>query len=274
LTEGALKADGSVSISGTLNAGADTTPSAPLIGRVNTGVYAGVESDVKVGFSAQGSRLLEANASKNALLGATDIFNAPFIRLSNSLSNYSTANGSGAPTYAFAGENNTGLGQTQVQSVSLMVNGSAKFTAGAAGINAHSHKIEGVADPTNAADAATKNYVDSVVKAKKEISFLVGSLPVGWSFGAALILSIYDKALIYNSATAALTYESASNPTTILIPSDFSTNPNCQVYVDNYRLVKMAKNSGIREVAFATARAIVLNYNLAIGQVVTIHLPG
>jgi hypothetical protein len=155
-----------------------------------------------------------------------------------------------------------------------MVSGAAKLTAGTTSINAHSNKIEGVADPVNNSDVATKNYVDKVVKPRKEISFLVGSLPVGWSSGAALILSIYDKALVYNSATAALTYESASSPTTILIPSNFSTNADCQVYVDNVRLVKMAKNSGIREVAFASSRAIVLNYNLAIGQIVTIHLPG
>jgi hypothetical protein len=274
LTEGALKADGSVALNASLNVGIDTTPTTPIIGRVNTGIYAGVETEVKVGFSAQGSRLLEANASKDALLGATDLLNAPFIRLSNTLSNYSIASTSGSPTYAFAGENNTGVGQTQVQSVSLMVSGAAKLTAGTTSINAHSNKIEGVADPVNNSDVATKNYVDKVVKPRKEISFLVGSLPVGWSSGAALILSIYDKALVYNSATAALTYESASSPTTILIPSNFSTNADCQVYVDNVRLVKMAKNSGIREVAFASSRAIVLNYNLAIGQIVTIHLPG
>lgn len=274
LTEGALKADGSVSLNGGLQTEVDTTPTAPLIGRATTGVYAGVQSEVKVGFSAQGSRLLEANASKNALLGATDEFNAPFIRLTNTISSYTSTGSSASPTYAFAGENNTGIGQAQVQTVSLMVNGSAKLTAGASGINAHSHKIEGVADPINSTDAATKNYVDAMVKPRREISFLVASLPTGWSFGAALILSIYDSALIYNSATAALTYESAVDPKIILIPSDFSTNPDCQVYVDNSRLVKMASNSGIRQVAFATNRAIVLNYNLSVGQIVTIHLPG
>lgn len=274
ITQGTLKADGSVTLSSGLKTSADTTPAAPLIGRATTGVYAGVESEAKVGFSAQGSRLLEANAAKGALIGATDSFNAPFIRLNNTISSYSSTGTSGAPTYAFAGENNTGIGQTQVQSVSLLVNGSAKLTAGPAGINAHNHKLEGVAEPINDNDAATKNYVDTVVKPRKEISFLVQSLPVGWSTGAALILSIYDSALIYNSATASLTYESAANLNTVLVPSDFSTNPDCQVYVDNSRLVKMAKTSGIREVAFGTDRAIVLNYNLAVGQIVTIHLPG
>lgn len=274
LMEGALKADGSISVSGGLKSSADTTPTAPLIGRSNTGMYAGVESDIKVGFSAQGSRLLEANASKNALLGATDLFNAPFIRLTNSISSYASGGSAAAPTYAFAGENSTGLGQSQVQTVSLMVNGSAKLTAGTSAINLHSHKIEALADPVNSSDAATKSYVDTMVKPRREISFRVTSLPIGWSYGAALILSIYDTSLIYSSATASLIYESSTNPKIILIPSDFSTNPDCQVYVDNARLVKMARSSGIREVAFATNRAIVLNYNLTVGQIVTIHLPG
>lgn len=273
LTQNALKADGSVGLSAGLSSTVDTAPTTPLIGRADTGMYAGIETDVKVGFSAQGTRLLEANASRNVLLGASDTFNAPLIRLTNTISNYNTDAPTGEPTYSFAGESSTGVGQTKVQSVSLIVSGAPRLTAGAGVINAHNQKLIGLSDPENSTDAATKAYVDSVAKPRQEISFVVSSLPVGWSSGAALILSIYDSALIFNSASAALTYESANSNKSILVPANFSTNPDCQVYVDNQRLVKMAKLSGIREVAYASGRAILLNYNLSVGQVVTIHLP-
>jgi hypothetical protein len=237
-------------------------------------MYASTESSVKVGFSASGKRLLEANASTDALVGATDSFNAPYIRLSNTISNYSSVLSTGVPTYAFAGESQTGVGQTQVQSVSLIVNGAAKLSAGTNGLSAHNNRVIAVADPVQSSDVATKNYVDTMVKPRKELSFLVQSLPVGWSSGSAIILSIYDKALIFSSATGVLTYESASDNKLVVVPSDFSTNPDCQVYLDNLRLVKMARTSGVREVTYGTPRSIILNYNLSVGQVVTIHLPG
>lgn len=274
LTTNVLKSDGTVQLSKGLNTTADSTPAAPLIGKASTGMYAGTEGSIKVGFSASGKRLLEANASKGALIGATDLFNAPYIRLSNTINNYSSVLGAGVPTYAFAGEAQTGLGQTQVQSVSLIVNGSPKISAGMYTLNAHNNRVIAVADPVESSDVATKNYVDVMVKPRKEMSFLVESLPVGWTAGSALLLSIYDKALIFNSSAATLAYESASDNKLVVVPSDFRTNPECQVYVNNLRLVKMAKANGIREVMYSTSRAILLNYDLAIGQVVTVHLPG
>ena len=274
LTTNVLKADGTVQLSKGLNTSSDSAPANPLIGKSGTGMYASTESSVKVGFSASGKRLLEANASTDALVGATDSFNAPYIRLSNTISNYSSVLSTGVPTYAFAGESQTGVGQTQVQSVSLIVNGAAKLSAGTNGLSAHNNRVIAVADPVQSSDVATKNYVDTMVKPRKELSFLVQSLPVGWSVGSAIILSIYDKALIFSSATGVLTYESASDNKLVVVPSDFSTNPDCQVYVDNLRLVKMAKTSGVREVTYGTPRSIILNYNLSVGQVVTIHLPG
>jgi hypothetical protein len=274
LTSNILKADGSVSLSKGLSLSADSTPASPAIGKGNTGLYAATESAIKIGFSAQGQRLLEANATNTTLVGATDIFNAPFIRLKNTINNYSSAGNYGQPTYAFAGESQTGLGQTQVQSVSLIVNGAAKLSAGANGLIVHNNRVQSLADPVQADDAATKNYVDIMVKARKEFSFLVQSLPVGWSSGSAIILSIYDKALIFNSAIANLSFESASDCKLAVVPSNFSVNPDCQVYVNNSRLIKMTKSSGIREVSYGTAESIVLNFNLQIGDIVTIHLPG
>ena len=274
ITGNTLKADGSVNLSKGLNLTADSTPTSPAIGRGNTGVYAATEFASKIGFSAQGQRLLEVNASTRALVGASDIFNAPLIRLDNTITNYSSVGNSGQPTYAFAGESQTGLGQTQVQSVSLLVNGTAKISANANGISAHNNRVQAVSNPVQATDAATKGYVDTLVKARKELSFLVQTMPAGWTAGAALILSIYDKALIFNSAISSLSFESATDNKLVVVPSNFSVNPDCQVYVNNLRLVKMAKTSGVREVSYGTAESIVLNYNLAVGMVVTIHLPG
>lgn len=274
ITGNTLKADGSVNLSKGLNLTADSTPTSPAIGKGNTGVYAATESAAKIGFSAQGQRLLEANATTRALVGASDTFNAPFIRLDNTITTYSSVGNSGQPTYAFAGEAQTGLGQTQVQSVSLLVNGTAKISANANGISAHNNRVQSVSDPVQATDAATKGYVDTLVKARKELSFLVQSLPAGWTSGSALILSIYDKALIFNSAIGNVSFESAADNKLVVVPSNFSVNPDCQVYVDNSRLVKMAKSTGVREVSYGTAGSIVLNYNLAVGNVVTIHLPG
>ena len=272
LTSNAVKSDGSVLLVQGLSASVDTTPDKPLIGKSGTGVYAGTASGVKVGFSARGERLLEANVSKGALLGSSDVFNAPFIRLSNTLYSYAAVESSGLPTYSFAGESTTGLGQTQSQTVSLMVTGTPKLSAVVGGVNLHSNRIQAVAEPVSASDAATKNYVDKAVKEKIEVSFRVTTLPAGWSAGAALILSIYDSSLIYQSAVASLVYESASEKTKVLVPSNFATNPNCQVYTGFIRLAKMAASSGIRQVAFASNTSILLNYNVSVGDIITIHL--
>ena len=183
LTSGAIKADGSVPLAKGLSSSVDTTPAQPLVYRGTAGMYASTQNEVKVGFSAQGSRLLEANASSGALVGATDVLNAPFIRLRNTVSSYSSATAQGMPTYSFAGETSTGIGQSKVQSVSMMVNGSPRLTAGSNSINAHNNQLQALADPSLDTDAATKGYVDRVVKARKELSFRVTSLPVGWSGG-------------------------------------------------------------------------------------------
>ena len=272
ITSNTIKSDGSVLLVQGLSAAVDTTPDKPLIGRSGTGVYAGTASGVKVGFSARGERLFEANVSKGALLGSSDVFNAPFIRLSNTLTSYTAMDSAGLPTYSFAGESNTGLGQTQSQTVSLMVIGTPRLSVGVGGVYFHSNKLQAVAEPVNASDAATKNYVDKAVKQKLEVSFRITSLPAGWSAGAALILSIYDSALIYQNAVASLVYESASDKTKVSVPSNFATNPNCQVHIGAVRLVKMAASSGIRQVAFASNTSILLNFNVSVGDIITVHL--
>jgi hypothetical protein len=245
-----------------------------MINSNGIGVYAGVDTDKRIGFSANGTKVLEVNATTNVLTGRSSTNNAPLIRLTNSISSYSSDLGtSGVPTYSFAGDNMTGIGQNKLQSLAMIVNGNSVISASSDGINAHLNRIQSVAYPSSATDAANKQYVDDVVKPRIEVSFRVTSLPTGWTNGASLILSIYDSALIYQSASANLTYESASDKTRVLVPSNFVLNPDCQVYVDNMRLVKMASASGVRQVTYATSKSILINYNLAVGNIITIHLP-
>lgn len=97
-------------------------------------------------------------------------------------------------------------------------------------------------------------------------------MPAGWSSGSALILSLFDKALIYQSASATLTYESEADPAKVLVASNFNTNPKCQVFVENNRLVKKAKASGVRQIAYLSDRSLLLNYNVAVGDVITVQL--
>lgn len=275
ITQGSLKTDGSVKLNAGLQASVNTTPGNPLIGKDGTGVYARTDSSPKVGFTANGARLLEVDGQTNVLKGRSDTYNAPLVRLTNSVGSYSTAlSGPATPTYAFAGDSMTGLGQKKAQSLSLVVNGAVKMSAVSDGIDVHLGRIKGVADPTVESDAANKKYVDSLVKPRRELSFRVTSLPAGWTTGNSLILSIYDKSLIYQSAYAATVYESSSDSTKVSVPSNFNLNPDCQVYVNNTRLTKMASASGVRQATFASATSILLNYDVSAGAIITVHLPG
>ena len=275
LTSNVLRPDGSVTLTGSLLSAIDTSYVKPLVGIGTVGMYAAAGTNAKVGFAANGLKLVELNAATKTLTGVDATFNAPLIRLNTSLASYIGATelaGTGLPTYAFAGEPGTGVGQTQIQGVSLFVGGSAKLTANESGLQAHNNRLQNLALPVKATDAASKQYVDSVVKAPVEIAFLISVLPAGWSSGSALILSLFDKALIYQSASAILTYESEADPAKVLVASNFNTNPKCQVFVENNRLVKKAKASGVRQIAYLSDRSLLLNYNVAVGDVITVQL--
>lgn len=276
VTTGLLKADGSVPMTAGVKVSTDTSKDNPLIASGTAGIYASDGNSAKVGFTAQGRKLIEVDSATKTLSGSGTAFNAPFIRLDSTLSNYTAlatdSQLSAAPTYSFIGEPNTGIGQTTIQGVSMLVAGSAKLTANETGVIAHSNRIQNVGTPVQNKDAATKEYVDNAVKNPVEISFLVGSLPVGWSSGSSLILSLYDKALIYQSSSVSLTYESGTDPATVVIPSNFNTNAKCQVYVENMKLLKMAKTNGVRQAAYLSNRAILLNYGVQVGQIITIQI--
>jgi hypothetical protein len=273
-TGGSLKADGSVPLTGAIRTTQSTSATNPLIGIESTGMYINGTNGYKIGFSAQGSRVLEVDRNAETLKGLSDSYNAPLIRLNNTVTAYSNNTPTGAnPTYSFAGDPTSGVTQTKAQAVTIVAGGAPKLTATATEIQTHGVKIRGVGDPEGPTDAATKKYVDSMVSVPHEITFRVTSLPVGWTSASSIILSIYDKALIYQSSSVSLVYESSSAPETIFVPNNFNVNARCQVYVNNSRLMKMESASGIRQVTFLTSRSLLLNYGLTIGDMITIQVP-
>lgn len=274
LIQGLLKTDGSVTMSSGVKVNTSTSKENLLIGVGNLGFYATSGNMPKLGIAAENKNMLEIDVRNKTLTGIDSTFNAPFIRLDSSLSSYTALgeNASAAPTYAFAGEPTTGIGQTTIHGVSMLVMGTAKLTANETGLLAHNNRIQNVSMPVANSDAATKEYVDKTLKLPVEISFRVTALPVGYTSTDAIILSLYDKAIIANSSAQVMPYEGSTDPASVLIPSNFSTNPKCQCYINNNRLVKMAAASGIRQVNYLTNRSLLINYSIAVGDIITVQI--
>jgi hypothetical protein len=272
LSSGLLRADGTVELSGGLSAAIDTTSTSPLLSRGPLGMYMANASS-EIGFSLSGSPLLRLNMAGPTLVGATGGFNTPLMYLNNSIATYAGTSTSGTPTYSFAGEPTTGLGQTRGSYCSLFVNGTTRFSATSTGATAHGNKISEVGAPTASTDAATKGYVDGLVNAIVEISFRVVSLPTGWTSTDPLTLSIFDTQLVYLSNTGTLVHESASSPGAMVVPVNFATNPKCQVYVSGVLLAKQANASSVRQADYGTATSVTLRYNVAVGNIIVVQLP-
>jgi hypothetical protein len=270
VTSGLLKADGSVQVTDTLTFNNDFTASKPMLSANSAGMYAAANI---VGFSANGNKIIELNGQNNTLTGAATTFNAPYVRLNSTINSYAANPSIIQPTYSFAGNNTTGIGQVASNEVTVVLNNAAKLTVKSGEVSVHSSKIINLAAPTANSDAATKEYVDNKYKSILEIAFRITQLPAGWSNGNSIILSIVDKALVYQSAIANLISEPATYSSSIVIPSDFNTNSNCECFVENFRLVKMAKASGVRQVSYLTSGSLLLNYNVAVDNVITVRIP-
>ena len=272
LSSGLLRADGSVQLTGGLVSSVDSTVSNPLIKAGNLGLFMSNQTS-SVGFTNASGALLLVSSSELTLRGASVSYNSPYVYLMNTIFSYGGSSVSGTPTYSFTGEPTTGLGQTRGSYCSLFVNGTTRFSATSTGATAHGNKISEVGTPTASTDAATKGYVDGLVNAIVEISFRVVSLPTGWTSANPLTLSIIDTQLVYLSNTGTLVYESASSPGALTVPSNFATNPKCQVYVAGVLLAKQANASSVRQAAYGTSTSVTLNYNVAVGNIIVVQLP-
>ena len=272
LSSGLLRADGSVQLTGGLVSSVDSTVSNPLIKAGTLGLFMSNQTS-SVGFTNASGALLLVSSSELTLRGASVSYNSPYVYLMNTIFSYGGSSVSGTPTYSFTGEPTTGLGQTRGSYCSLFVNGTTRFSATSTGATAHGNKISEVGTPTASTDAATKGYVDGLVNAIVEISFRVVSLPTGWTSANPLTLSIIDTQLVYLSNTGTLVYESASSPGALTVPSNFATNPKCQVYVAGVLLAKQANASSVRQAAYGTSTSVTLNYNVAVGNIIVVQLP-
>lgn len=264
LITGLLKTDGSVQMTGGIRMAAATTKTNPLIGIGTTGMYAAEGLTPKVGFASAGGQLLEIDVTNKTLAGTSLSDRGPYVRLI-------TANDT-TPVYGFAESQNSGLASA-TGGVAVLVSGAQKLTVTDTGVSVHSQKITNLATPTTNNDAANKAYVDSST-GLVEVSFRITQLPVGWTSGSPIRLSLFDKALVFNDSAITLPFECSVDPATITIPENFNTNAKCQCYVNNSKLVKMPNDASVRQVTRFNSTSLVINYFLNVNQIITVQLPG
>lgn len=264
VTSGLLKTDGSIQMTGGIRMASATTKTNPLIGIGTTGMYAAEGLTPKVGFASLGDQLFEIDATTKTLTGTSLLDRGPYIRLI-------TADDT-TPVYGFAENQTSGLASA-TGGVAVVVSGSQKLTVTSTGVSVHSQKITNVATPTSSNDAANKQYVDDLNKEPLEVSFRITSLPSGWTLGNSITLSLIDKALVYQNTIAYLEYIPDPFPANVTVPINFMTNAKCQCYVENSRLIKVPKNN-IAQVARVNSGALLLNFNIAVNQIITVQLPG
>lgn len=264
LISGLLKTDGSNLMTSGIKISGDTSENSLLIGVGDTGIYAAEGLTPKIGLASAKNKLLEIDATAKTLVGTSLLDRGPYIRL--------VTNNDTTPVYSFTESQNSGLASA-TNGVAVLVSGEQKLTVTSTGISTHNQKIINLATPTANNDAANKAYVDSST-GLIEISFRITELPVGWMAGYAIRLSLFDKALIFNDSAVIIPYESSLDPATISIPENFNTNAKCQCYVNNSKLIKMPNAQTIRQIARFNSSALIINYPVAIGQIITVQLPG
>lgn len=264
VTSGLLKADGSIQMTSGLQMANASTKSNLMLAVGTTGMYAQGALTPKIGFASNGEQLMELDALSGTLSGITTQTRSPYIRLGSSEKS--------KPIYSFESNKNSGLAYTD-NGVSVVIDDSEALTVSALGVSANNLNVKNVANPVSAQDAATKAYVDNATKEVVEISFRILTLPSGWTSGNSIILSLADKALIYNTTFAYLEFLPNPFPDNVSVPENFQSNAKCQCYVENARLIKVPRNN-VSQVARINNGSLLLNYNLAVNQIITVQLPG
>ena len=87
------------------------------------------------------------------------------IQAQNSTGRFLVNNGGtpSLPTFSFVGDQDTGMFQNGSNVLAFACGGSTTLSLSGTTINANTHKIENVTDPTSNQDAATKKYVDDEI---------------------------------------------------------------------------------------------------------------
>lgn len=265
LLDGVLMADGSVEITSGLQFSFNGTPSAPTFIKGDNALYM---DNTAIGFGYDGSRVALFEGSAMVMKGAVDTGAAPLIQLADTLVPSPVT---AIPTYSFGGSTGTGLGQMGTHDVSLMSQGSAILSVTTSGINARSHRISNVTTPSSGGDAANKTYVDGLL-ARKQISFLVLAVPAGFTGPDYITLSLVDAALVKGIESEDLDYETASALGDLVVPTDFSTNANCQVFLNGVLLSKRENASSIREAARLSSAGLTLYCDVNVDDIITVLL--
>jgi len=93
------------------------------------------------------------------------VTNAGVVQAQNSTGRFLVNNGgtASAPTFSFVGDQNTGMFQQSSNVLAFACAGTTTLSLSGTVINANTHKIENVVDPTEDQHAATKKYVDDEI---------------------------------------------------------------------------------------------------------------
>lgn len=265
IVEGLLKADGSIQLEAGLNVGKPTDETDLALYTGTTGIYIQEGLGSKIGFANNGQKLFEVDSEESALMGVAAGADSFYIKLTDS--------GQTQPIYGFTSNKNSGLGLT-TNGLALIVDNAEKLTLTENNLNVNGLAIKNVANPSVAQDVATKAYVDNLTKEPVELSFQIVTLPGGWTTGNPVMLALSPPALIFDSTYAYLEYLPNPLPSNIIVPENFQNNIKCQCYVENARLLKVPKDDSIPQVSRINNGALWIKYNIAVGQIITLQLPG
>lgn len=268
--DGTLQSDGSVALDASLTVSVDSTEDAPIFVRGDMGLFLSAAENLnKFGVSYKGAKVFEIDGSAATLGGVGTAGGNALIRLRNLATETITT-----PTYSFASDPATGLTQTAVGGVGLVVGGQVVLSATSSALDCRTRRITKVAKGIETDDAATIGYVNEKISARKGISFRITALPLGYTANSSveIILSLVDASLVYSSAAATLQYESESALADLKVPDNFNVSPNCQVFIDGLLLRKMPDALSVREARRLNASSLILAFPIEVGSIITVLL--